>query len=370
MKPAQSIAPILRGLGVGTLRMAALILVAGSIASLSRFEQWWIRIWDFPRLQILIALLLLALIIAAIDRKARPYLPLVLLACAGWQAYRVYPHSFLAPVEVAAIAADHSDAPCLSVLSFNVLQTNRDYARTRAMIAEADADVVLLMETDPKWQSAMTSVLQDYPHRLDEPLDNTYGIMFASRLAVTQATIQDLAEPGTPSVFATLRVGGREVRMFGIHPRPPHPGQDTDERDFELVRVGQLAAAESRPVLVVGDFNDVAWSNTSELFKTTGRLLDPRVGRGSFATFPSNMIWLAWPLDHLFVSKDFMLADIRVLPDVGSDHRAIISRVCLDPRRGDLLNESPDTPDGSDRQDMREIIGDYRDDKREEAASD
>lgn len=370
MKKAANLGPAASFIGLWLLRITAVLLLAGTLASHSRFEQWWIRIWDFPRLQILIALVLVTIIVAAVDRKTRPYLPMALLACAAWQVYRVYPHTFLAPVEVVAAAPDQPAEACLSVMSFNVLQSNRDYAKTRKMIEEVNADVVLLLETDQRWQSAMGPVLRRYPHRLDHPIGNTYGIMFASKLPMSESSIQNLAEPATPSVFTTLQVGGREVRVFGIHPRPPHPGQDTDERDFELVKVGQLAAKENRPVLVVGDFNDVAWSNTSELFKKTGKLLDPRIGRGSFATFPSNMIWLAWPLDHLFVSDHFVLKDIRVLSDVGSDHRAIVSKICLNPKRGELLNEDTEALDRTDRKETREIIGDFQEDKRDAITAD
>ena len=121
-------------------------------------------------------------------------------------------------------------------------------------------------------------------------------------------------------------------------------------------------------MLVLGDFNDVAWSNTSELFKSTARLLDPRIGRGSYATFPSNMIWLAWPLDHVFVSEHFLLKDMRVLRDVGSDHRAIVIDLCLDRNRARALNDTPERADSGDREDARDIAKDYVEDRQEKAA--
>lgn len=350
------------------LRILAATMIAGSLASATRFEQWWIRVWDFPRLQIFIALAVLAVLTAVFDRRTRPLLPLALAICAGWQAYRIFPHSFLAPTEIASAAARTNDATCLRVFAFNVLQDNRDYAAALDLIRSEKPDILLLTETDAGWAKALEPVLRDYPHRLDRPLPNTYGMMFASRFPMSEATIQDLAKPDTPSVMATLKVGGQDVRFFGIHPHPPRPGSDTDERDYELLKVGKLLETERRPALVLGDFNDVAWSNTSELFKKTARLLDPRIGRGSYATFPSNMIWLAWPLDHVFVSEHFLLRDMRVLRDVGSDHRAIVSDLCLDPSRARQMNDTPESADSDDRADARDIAEDYIEDRREKAA--
>jgi endonuclease/exonuclease/phosphatase (EEP) superfamily protein YafD len=359
---------VAREVSLWALRVLAGIMIAGSLASATRFEQWWIRIWDFPRLQIFIVLAVLAVLVAAFDRKTRPMLPLVLAICAGWQAYRIFPHSFLAPTEVASADARTTSASCIRAFAFNVLQDNRDYAAALDLIRSEKPDILLLTETDAAWAEALDPVLRDYPHRLGRPLSNTYGMMFASRFPLSDGSIQDLAMPDTPSVMATLKVDEQDVRFFGIHPHPPRLGSDTDERDYELLKVGKLLENDQRPVLVLGDFNDVAWSNTSELFKSTARLLDPRIGRGSYATFPSNMIWLAWPLDHVFVSEHFLLKDMRVLHDVGSDHRAIVSDLCLDRKRARALNDTPEGADSGDGEDARDIAKDYVEDRQEKAA--
>ncbi len=359
---------VARNAGVWALRIIAVIMIAGSLASATWFEQWWIRVWDFPRLQIFIALVVLAILTATFDRKTRPLLPIALAICASWQAYRIFPHSSLAATEVASADARSDGARCLRVFAFNVLQDNRDYAAALDLIRSEKPDILLLTETDAAWAEALEPVLQGYPHRLDRPLPNTYGMMFASRFPMSDASIQDLAKPDTPSVMATLKIDGQDVRFIGIHPHPPRPGIDTDERDYELIKVGRLLEKERRPTLVVGDFNDVAWSNTSELFKRTARLLDPRIGRGSYATFPSNMIWLAWPLDHVFVSEHFLLKDMRVLRNVGSDHRAIASDLCLDPKRAKAVNDTPERADSADREDAKDITEDYVEDRQKKAA--
>jgi endonuclease/exonuclease/phosphatase (EEP) superfamily protein YafD len=89
-----------------------------------------------------------AVLAAVFDRKTGPLLPLALAICAGWQAYRIFPHSFLAPTEVASADARTTNASCMRVLAFNVLQDNRDYAAAPDLIRSEKPDILLLTETD------------------------------------------------------------------------------------------------------------------------------------------------------------------------------------------------------------------------------
>ncbi|WP_417318564.1 endonuclease/exonuclease/phosphatase family protein [Erythrobacter aureus] len=345
------------------LRVIAALLVFGSVLSTTDLNQWWIRIWDFPRLQILVAMVLIAAALWKLDRAWRPWLPLALAGFAVWQFYRVFPYTPLATTEVSRVAPDETSATaCFTALTLNVLQDNREYARTADLIRGLDPDIVLLMETDQAWADAMAPTLANYPGRIDRPLDNTYGIMFASRLPMDNASIQDLAQKDTPSVLATLAVGGHRFRMIALHPRPPMPKQDTEERDAEIIMAAKQSQDLAMPVLAIGDFNDVAWSDTTRLFKDIGGFLDPRIGRGTYATFPSGMVWLGWPLDHLFATEEFLLADMRVGESVGSDHRPVIARLCLDPDAAVGRNEKAKAPDAEDEEEAGEVMEEFEED--------
>ncbi|RPF70795.1 hypothetical protein EG799_03540 [Aurantiacibacter spongiae] len=78
----------------------------------------------------------------------------------------------------------------------------------------------------------------------------------------------------------------------------------------------------------MGDFNDVRWSRTTTTFREMGDWPDPRLGRGTFPTFPSDHLWLGWPLDQIMVKGALDLRSFEVLPDDGSDHRAMLAVLC------------------------------------------
>jgi hypothetical protein len=50
---------------------------------------------------------------------------------------------------------------------------------------------------------------------------------------------------------------------------------------------------------------------------------------------------LRWPLDHVFVSDDFVLESIRRLPAFGSDHFPILIRLVYAPKAA-VVQEAPE----------------------------
>ncbi|GGB68009.1 endonuclease/exonuclease/phosphatase family protein [Blastomonas aquatica] len=347
----------------------AALAATGTTLSLLTSYRWYIRMWDFPRVALmLVAALALVLAVPVLAGWARALVVLAMVLVIGWQGFRIYPYTTLAKTEIAQAVIKREN--CITAFSFNVLQTNRDYARTLKLLDREDPDIVLLLETDEPWETALKPVIDRYPHRLSAPLGNLYGLILLSRLPVEDAEITWLIDNETPSVFATMQTeGGARFRYIGLHPRPPQPGEDTEKRDGEIAIAARYAKETKLPVLAMGDFNDVAWSRTSQMFKRIGGYLDPRIGRGLYATFPANLPGLRWPLDHIFMSPDFTLVDMKVLENVGSDHLPVIAEVCLAPRAAKVLNEAPQAPDASDHQDMKESIRDGKQAARDEGTA-
>ena len=81
-----------------------------------------------------------------------------------------------------------------------------------------------------------------------------------------------------------------------------------------MIVVGYEIRRSHRPAIVVGDLNDVAWSETTSNFKVAGNLRDPRRGRGFFNTYPAGMPGLRYPLDYIFYTRHFAVKEMRVLP--------------------------------------------------------
>jgi endonuclease/exonuclease/phosphatase (EEP) superfamily protein YafD len=307
----------------------AVFLIIVSVLPLWWTDRWWVRIWDFPRLQVA-ALLLVAGISLYFMRLGRWRWLLIggAAAALAWQATHFVAYLPPYPKQVASI---HScpEGRQISLLSANVLMTNRHYGKLLDLVAKRQPDVLLLLEPDLGWERAIEPLKASYPHILSEALPNTYGLILMSRLPM-KGRIEHLLQPGIPSANVRIRLrSGEEIDLHAVHPEPPVPGDDSGERDAELIMVGREVRNDGRAAVVVGDLNDVAWSRTSRLFQRVAGMGDPRVGRGLYPTFNANYPLLRWPLDHLFVSPHFQVMALDLLPDIGSDHFPIFFRLCL-----------------------------------------
>lgn len=318
--------------------LLALGLVCATAVPLVRSDKWWIRLFDFPRLQIAIMLALTLAGYVALRLVSRlhwgEYLLAALVGLAlARQLTTLAPYTALHPKEMSDSRVEGTSHR-ISLLIYNVLADNREVGALRNLIRETDPDIILLSEPTQWWLAELAGLEHDYPHTLFQPQDNQYGKLLFSRLELADPQIRFLVEPDIPSIRLGVRLrSGQAVTLYGVHPRPPGPeeemdgpdaaGQieDSDARDAELLTIAhEVRDLGDTPVIVAGDFNDVGWSHTMNLFQRVGGLLDPRVGRGFFNTFATTSRLVRYPLDHVFASRHFQLVELRRLADIGSDH--------------------------------------------------
>jgi endonuclease/exonuclease/phosphatase (EEP) superfamily protein YafD len=372
--PTEPLAKVFHLVGRVAVDLVAVALIFGTGAPLLRSDAWWIRIFDFPRIQIAVLLGLTLAGYAALHFWGRfrlwEYgLAAVVGLALAWQLISIVPYTPLYPKEMSdSRAADHSNR--ISFLIYNVLDENREVAALRDLIRDTDPDIILLSEPTQWWLEQLDGLEDDYPYTLFQPQDNEYGKLFYSRLELEEPEIRFLIDSEIPSIRTKVRLrSGAVVTLYGVHPRPPglqrtdddrkdrsdeedegeveEEREDSDMRDAELLSVAkEVSELGDVPVIVAGDFNDVAWSRTTHLFQRIGGLLDPRVGRGLINTFDATSGLLRYPLDHVFASQHFLLVEMRRLPDIGSDHFPFFVVLDYDPDApGEHEEPQPETGD-------------------------
>jgi endonuclease/exonuclease/phosphatase (EEP) superfamily protein YafD len=292
---------------------------------------------EYPRLQKLVLGAITAILLVVFRPQmgaAFWWLLVPVTASIIYLLTKIIPYTQLYKKEMLRVKAIKT-AQGIRIMTANVLQDNKDYKRLLQLIASINPDLIFLLETDAGWERGVSELESFYPYTIKKPLPNTYGLLLYSRLPLRNQKVLFRVEADVPSIEAEVQLpGGEWIQLFGLHPKPPVPQESltSTAKDKELMKVAFQIEKETKPCIVMGDLNDVAWSHTTELFRKVSRLLDPRRGRGFYSTFSAHHWWLRFPLDYIFCSSDFGLITMRRLPHFGSDHFAMFIQLQYEPK--------------------------------------
>ena len=307
------------------LILFSVLIICATLIPLVKKEYWVFRVFEYPRLQKLVANLVCIVLWVVFPTKyslVDAVFLIVLFLNATYITYLILPFISIWKKQVLSIRKE-INGNGISIMIANVYQDNTNYKGCLNEINKANPDIVLLLETGPKWEMETNSLEKDFPYTIKAPLDNTYGMLLYSKLPLEDGSIKFLVEDEIPSIHVQVVLPNeKRIQLYAVHPTPPVPTENPTsmERDKELLLIADLAKKSDIPVIVIGDLNDVAWSFTTALFLKMSGLLDPRRGRGFFNTFNAHYPFLRFPLDHAFISVDFKLKKIRRLNNFNSDH--------------------------------------------------
>ena len=342
------------------LRIIAYVLgtfgVVGTLLPFLKYDDWWIRGFDYPRQQ-LVGVLAIAALCWGLSRNTSDVLNwavgIILAAAACYQAYRIIPYTTFHSKDARdALVVDDEDGH-LSLMMSNVLQTNTRTDLVIDLVQEVKPDILLTVETNGWWEEKLLEGIgKDYPYRVSVPLENLYGMHLWSKYELIDPEVKYRIKDDIPGIDTQIELrNGHTIDLHFVHPMPPSPTEAyaSTGRDAELALVGlEVKNKPNTTTIVAGDMNDVAWSHSSRLFQRLSGLIDPRRGRGMYSTFHAEYKLMRWPLDHVFHSTDLTVLDLERLRYVGSDHFPVLIRLSYEPEQDDAQGESPD------REDMKE----------------
>lgn len=328
-------------------------------------DYWWVRMFDYPHLQLtlLTAIAIITYFITFNFKEYRDYIFItVLIACFIIQSIKIYPYTAFASHEVNDATTNSNKT--FSIYTANVLQKNKETSHLISQIKSIDPDIVLLTEVDGIWQNAVDrGIANKYQYKLSHPIDNTYGISFYSKLPLVDGEIKFLVSDSIPSVHTKIKMpSGELLQLYGIHPTPPMPQENpkSTDRDAEMMEIAKMCLDSDMPIIVIGDFNDVAWSETTRLFENVSELLDARRGRGLFNTFNAKNFIMRWPLDHIFVSEHFRILELNTGADINSDHFPFYAELSFEPKKA-----SEQMPESATKEEIKEAEKEINKERKE-----
>lgn len=308
--------------------LVVLIVITG--VSTLNTDTWWIRFLDYPRLQIaaaLAALIILYMVLAGWRGFVVTALALVAL---GYQVWTLWPYQ---PIASAMIAQTPrcADGGQFRIVTANVQRGNQDAAAVLAMARDLRPDVLLVLETNERWDRDLAPLQDDFAHVMQTIPENAtyYGMHVYANHPFEGAEFLYPFDADTPLFAGNIVHPRGAVQVLGIHPRPPQMGQPSTLRDAAVLTAALMARDSAEVSIMAGDYNATPWNDTARLAMRVGQVLDPRAGRGPMVSFDAKSSWMKWPLDQILWQGGPGLLDFSVLPAVGSDHYPVKADLCL-----------------------------------------
>ena len=178
-----------------------------------------------------------------------------------------------------------------------------------------------------RWLDALGELEGRYPHRLERPREDNFGIALLSRFPFDQMETRPLGYD-VEAILARFTLGSLPTAVVLAHPVPPVGGFAARLRNRQLAALAALRAEDpASEFILLGDLNTSPWSAPYRRLEAAAGLRNAARGLGWFPSWPAWAPWLRIPIDHCLLSPGLRATDFRLGPDTGSDHFPVLVHV-------------------------------------------
>lgn len=237
----------------------------------------------------------------------------------------------LLPVLLYLVPAESPDLdglPRLRVLQLNVHTSNQQHAAVEQLVRDLRPDVLALIEVNQRWLDALSGLHTHYPHRIERPQEDNFGIALFSRFPIDDLRLLPLQHERIYMITGRFSLGATPVTVALAHLVPPSSAAWAALRNRQLEMLSQLTSGDSvTETLLLGDLNTTPWSPFHERLERTSGLRNGARGLGLYASWPAGFLPLRIPLDHFLLSPGLQVASLELGPEVGSDHLPLLLEI-------------------------------------------
>ncbi|MCH9812338.1 MAG: endonuclease/exonuclease/phosphatase family protein [Epsilonproteobacteria bacterium] len=295
--------------------MSISILFFISIAGFLGHVHWTFDLFSHFRMQYFILSLLSLVILFVSKNRFFMFIGIITLSL---NFYTLYPYYLSKP----QVKSSHVE---LSLMTHNLLTSNRKYSEVIANVESFKPDILFLAEVNNAWVSHLNRLKKLYPYSMIEAREDNFGVALFSKLPLQKSEI--LFFTGLPSLHVVVEKDGKFIDVIGTHPYPPLGKYGSDRRDKHLEELSHFCNTLHGSKIVMGDLNTSPFSFHFQRLIAQTSLHDSALGFGLVPTWSSTFALLAVKLDYILVSNDISVINHQVGNTAGSDHSMVFATV-------------------------------------------
>ncbi len=228
--------------------------------------------------------------------------------------------------EQAAFYPKLNGEPYFKVAHFNVGSTSQAPPNMIKTILETDADIVAIQELTFDWNQFLQVGLQEkYPHSESIVRLDFRGLAIYSKYPLTQ--IDTFHFEDTPNIFGKVQIDDEREDVFFVYANTEPPVNTSAYQKIRrhLMYIANIIKKPDAPVLTLGAYNVVPWSQELKSFRTLTGLCNGRRDFNPVLINPSTKL-LQVPTDHILHSRELECVDFEPLSDSGGDYIGVMGK--------------------------------------------
>ena len=218
--------------------------------------------------------------------------------------------------------AEDSSQPSISVAQINLVNIAEDYEGLIESIKQDSVDLICFQEVTPDWASFIQDELNEvYPFANSLVRIDPFGQLILSKYPLS--AIDTFYHEGIPVLSSLIDLGYNiHLQLISLHPKPIVSDESNSRFEQHLDQISKKVLESKIPLITIGDFNIVPWSDEIQKFKYLSNLNDCR--REFVPASPLNPFnFHKIPVEHIFYNDRLECVSFNNLRSAQRDYLGI-----------------------------------------------
>lgn len=210
----------------------------------------------------------------------------------------------------------------ISAAHFNISRTAGNPSEIIDLIKNCNADLISVQELNNDWAEEMTDCMEEnYPFMVAVPDTSFHGLAVFSKFPIH--SVDTFQFNGKPNMIGRIKTKEGYLHFLSTHTIPAEDEESYNKLVSHLDLVSSMIQDIDEPLITLGEYNAVSWSEEIQNFKLVSGLNDSR--KGASPGYPNGSInILEVPVDHIFFSKHLDCLEFKTLDTEASRHLGIM----------------------------------------------
>ena len=204
--------------------------------------------------------------------------------------------------------------PKLNVAHINLSNITYDFDTIKNMLVNEEIDIVSFQELTPDWKFLGHELEDSFPYSISEVRIDPYGLAVFSSLPLIES--DTFLCNGIPNMSVVVEKSDMKFQVISSYLTPALDNKSLAEAAQQLGVIGEKVANSDNPVIALGEYNMVYWTNEIMNFRSETKLQNSRrdLVVGNFRV----------PYDHIFFSDALECTQFKEMKDLSQNYIGIL----------------------------------------------